>query len=515
MREDEPPEAASGASHDASAAGRPAAEPGAPALHNGLKRRHMSLIALGGVIGAGLFVGSGVIISETGPAVIISFLLAGGLAILLMRMLGEMAVARPAVGSFYAYARLALGPWGGFTIGWLYWYFWVNVVALEAVSGATIIHGWLPGVDLWILSLGLMLLLTAVNMFSVKSFGEFEYWFASLKVAAITVFLVVGLVFVLGLWPGTHADAGNLTSHGGFAPHGIGPVLTSVIPAVGFFSGAEIAALASAESDEPRRAVAKATRSVVLRVLLFYVGSIVLIVAVVPWNAAGMKSGPYVTALQHMNIPAADTVMSVLILLAVLSALNAGLYSASRITFALTGNRDAPQGLTRLSRNGVPRRAILLATVLGYVSVVFAYLSPGTVFAFIVHSYGAVALFVYLLIALSQLRLRRSLEREDPEALSLKMWGYPHLSRLTIAGMGAVILAMAVMPSTRTDFGASVLTLVVVLVAYAVRRRLVPTPPVALPKPRSAPADTSDEPAREPLPQDAVPTPEARPGPPS
>lgn len=444
---------------------------GSAGLRDGLKQRHMTLIALGGVIGAGLFVGSGVVIGETGPVSILSFLLAGGLAILVMRMLGEMAVARPAVGSFYAYARLSLGSWGGFTIGWLYWYFWVNVVALEAVTGATILHAWLPGIDLWVISLCLMVLLTVVNLFSVKSFGEFEYWFASLKVAAIVVFLVVGLVFVVGLWPGAHADASNLTGHGGFAPKGLGRALTSVIPAVGFFTGAEIAALAAAESTEPRRAVARATHSVVLRVLLFYVGSIFLIVAIVPWNAESMSDGPYVAALQQIGIPAAADVMRVIILVAVLSALNAGLYSASRIVFALTRNGDAPRGLTRLSRNGVPRRAILLATVLGYVSVVFAYVSPDTVFSFIVHSYGAVALFVYLLVALSQVRLRRRLEREDPGALTLKMWGYPYLSWFTVAAMGCVILTMAFLPDTRMDFVASTLTLAVVLGAYALRRR--------------------------------------------
>ncbi|POX43100.1 GABA permease [Streptomyces sp. Ru73] len=430
----------------------------------------MRLIALGGVIGAGLFVGSGVVIEDAGPAAIISFLLAGGLVILVMRMLGEMAVARPSVGSFYAYARLALGNWGGFTIGWLYWYFWVNVVALEAVAGASQLHVWLPGIPLWVISLCLMVILTAVNMFSVKSFGEFEYWFSSIKVAAITVFLVLGLVFVLGMWPGAHhADVSNLTAHHGFAPHGIGPVLAAVIPAVGFFTGAEIAALAASESSEPRRNVAKATNSVVLRVLLFYVGSIFLVIAIVPWNNPDVADGPYVAALQQIGIPAAGTLMRVLVLVAVLSSLNAGLYSASRIVFALTGNGDAPRGLTKLSKRGVPRRAILLATTLGYVSVIIAYVSPDAVFSFIVHSYGAVALFVYLLVALSQLRLRRRLEREDPGALQLKMWWYPYLSWFTVAAMAVVIVTMAVLPSTRQDFAASAVTLVVVLGAYGVR----------------------------------------------
>ncbi|MFC6937823.1 amino acid permease [Actinomadura yumaensis] len=191
-----------------------------PRLQHSLKQRHMTLISIGGVIGAGLFVGSGVVIGQTGPAAIVSFALAGLLAILVMRALGEMAVARPAVGAFYEYSRIALGPFAGFVTGWLYWYFWVIVVAVEAVAGAKIVHGWVPGAPLWVLALGLMLLLTVTNLISVRSYGEFEYWFASIKVAAIVVFIVLGLVFVLGLWPGEPFDLSHLSSDGGFAPKG-------------------------------------------------------------------------------------------------------------------------------------------------------------------------------------------------------------------------------------------------------------------------------------------------------
>jgi len=440
-------------------------------LQHSLKQRHMTLIALGGVIGAGLFIGSGVLIHETGPAAVISFLLAGVLAILVMRMLGEMAAAKPAVGSFYEYARAALGNRAGFAIGWMYWYFWVIVVAVEAVAGAALIQHWLPQVPLWILSLALMVTLTLTNLVSVRSYGEFEYWFSSIKVAAIIVFIVLGAAFVLGMWPDTSGNLSNLTAHGGFAPHGVLPVLAAVVPAVAFFTGAEIATIAAAESAEPRKAVARATNSVILRVLIFYVGSVFLVVAIRPWDDQSVLESPYVGALVTMGVPAAAEIMQVVVLTAVLSALNSGLYTASRVIFALTRHNDAPKGFLKLNRRGVPVRAILLGTVLGYVSVVMAYVSPDKVFSFLIHSYGAVALFVYTLICLSQIRLRRRLEREAPESLVLKMWLYPYLSWFTVAAMVLVTVSMGILEDTRTDFLVSVGTLAVILLAYEVRRR--------------------------------------------
>ena len=448
-------------------------------LQQGLRQRHMTLISIGGVIGAGLFVGSGVAIGQTGPAAVISFLLAGVLAILVMRALAEMAVARPAVGAFYEYSRMSLGPFAGFATGWLYWYFWVIVVAVEAVAGAKIVHGWLPGVPLWVVALGLMLLMTGTNLASVRSYGEFEYWFASIKVATIVVFIVLGLVFVAGLWPGAHGGVSDLHRPRRVRPKGIVAILTGVVPCIGFFTGAEIVTIAAAESKEPARAVARATNSVIVRVLLFYVGSIFLVAAIQPWNSKAVQDAPYVSALDRIGIPAAGHIMQVIILTAVLSALNSGIYTASRILFALTGHGDAPRGFTRLTGRGVPARAILAATVVGYLSVVMAYLRPDDVFKFLIQTYGTVALFVYLLIVISQLRMRRRLEEGT---LSLKMWGYPYLTYVTIVAMATVIIAMAFIPDTRLSFFLSLITLAVVGVAYLARRRFGDPAPVA-PKP--------------------------------
>src|SRR5580700_7659586 len=279
----------------------------------------MTMIALGGVIGAGLFVGSGVVIKAAGPAAVLSFLITGLLVVLVMRMLAEMAAALPTVGSFYEYARLAwgdrpeLGDLAGFLTGWMYWYFWVIVVALEAVAGATLVRFWIPDEPMWFISLALLLLLTLTNLISVKSFGEFEFWFASIKVAAIIVFLLVAGVFVAGLWPGVGGSITNLTAHGGFAPNGLLPILTGAVAATGFYFGVEIVAVAAAEAAEPAKAVARATNSVITRVLFFYVGSILLVVCLVPWNSAGI-SAPYVSALHAMGIPGAPQIMNAVVL---------------------------------------------------------------------------------------------------------------------------------------------------------------------------------------------------------
>jgi len=444
----------------------------------------MTMIALGGVIGAGLFVGSGVVIKSAGPAAVLSFVITGLLVVLVMRMLGEMAVALPALGSFYEYARLSwsdrpvLGELAGFLTGWMYWYFWVIVVALEAIAGAGLVRFWLPDEPPWFISLALLLSFTLTNLVSVKSFGEFEFWFASIKVAAIMVFLLLAGTYVLGLWPGVPPSVANLSTHGGFAPNGILPIVAGAVAATGFYFGAEIVAIAATEAAEPAKAVARATNSVIARVLFFYVGSILLVVCLVPWNSPGIAT-PYVSALIAMHIPAAAQIMNAVVLTAVLSALNSGLYASSRMLFALTKHGDAPRGLAKLNRRGVPIRAILLGTVFGYGAVVMSYVSPDTVFAFLVNSYGTVAIFVYVLIAFSQLRLRARLEKEDPARLGIRMWAYPYLTHVAIVGMLGIVLAMAFIPEQRTPLLFGLISLGVLLVSFGLRVRFGRRPQIA------------------------------------
>ena len=440
---------------------------GEPAeLHKGLKQRHLTMIAIGGVIGAGLFVGSGVVINETGPSAFLAYALTGVLIVLVMRMLGEMATANPSTGSFADYARRAMGGWAGFSVGWLYWYFWVIVVGFEAVAGAKIITYWFNA-PLWLLSLGLMVLMTATNLFSVTSFGEFEFWFAGIKVAAICVFLALGALFVLGLWPGKSLDFSNLTAHGGFFPHGVSAVFAAIVVVIFSMVGAEIATVAAAESEDPERAIAKATNSVVVRVAIFFVGSLFLLAVILPWNSTQLGASPYVSAFKAMGIPFAADLMNAVVLTAVLSCLNSGLYTASRMLFVLAARREAPPQLISVSDSGVPRVAILTSTVVGFLCVIAAAVSPDTVFLFLLNSSGAIILFVYLLIALSQVILRR---RTPPERLLVKMWFYPVLSILTIAAIVGVLVQMYLNVDVRPQLILSLLAWALVLVLYAVTR---------------------------------------------
>jgi GABA permease len=457
----------------------PPAADGSSGLKRTLKTRHMQMIALGGVIGAGLFVGSGVVVRSAGPAAVLSFALTGALVVLVMRMLGEMAAAYPAVGGFYEYNRLALGELAGFLTGWMYWYFWVIVVALEAVAGARLLTYWFPGVPPWLFTLALMTLFTLLNLLSVRSWGEAEYWFASIKVAAIVVFLAIGVAFIAGVWPGGGGGLANLTGHGGFMPNGLAPVLTGAVAATGFYFGSELVTVAAAESNEPERAVAQATQSVISRVLVFYVGSILVVVTLLPWNDVGMAQ-PYVSALAALHVPGAAQIMNGVILTAVLSALNSGLFAASRMVMALARRGDAPRGLAKLSSRGVPLRGILMGTVFGYLTVVMNYVSPDGVFAFLVDSYGTVAIFVYLLIAFAELKLRKQLEREAPERLRVRMWGYPYLTILAIVAMLAIVAAMAFIPDQRSPLLFGLVSAGVMLVGFVVRRRFGAPAPSAL-----------------------------------
>ncbi|MEI7031485.1 amino acid permease [Streptomyces pratensis] len=435
-------------------------------LSPGLKQRHLTMLGLGGVIGAGLFVGSGAGIAVAGPAIVVSYLIAGALAMLVMRMLGEMSAAMPASGSFSVHAERALGRWAGFSVGWLYWFLLVVVLAVEATAAAQIAHGWAPGVEPWAWVLLFMVVFTVANLAAVKNFGEFEFWFAALKVGAIVVFLALGLLAVFGLLPDTDpVGMTNLTGQGGFLPNGWSGVVSGVLTVVFAFGGLEVVTIAAAETDDPARAVGRAVRSAVVRILFFYVGSMLVIVTVLPWTAQQAGLSPYVKVLDEVGVPSAGQIMNIVVFVALLSALNANLYGSSRMIFSLAERGEAPRGLLKASGSGAPRRAVLASVAFGFVSVLLNLLWPDTVFLAMLNSVGAVLLFVWALIAASQLRLRGRLEREAPGALTLRMWCFPYLTWLTLAGLLGVLLLMltddAARPQVLWSAGATALVLLV------------------------------------------------------
>ena len=440
-------------------------------LSRSLKGRHLTMISIGGIIGAGLFVSSSTSIIAAGPASFISYAITGLLILLVMRMLGEMTTALPNVRSFTEFARAGLGEGAGFVVGWLYWYFWVLVVPVEAIAGAKILQNWIPLSPLQI-GVGLMSVMTCVNLMSARSYAEFEFWFASIKVAAILVFIAIAASYAFG-WTAPHgATFGNLVDHGGFTPHGWIAVLAAV-PTVFFaMTGAEITTIAAAESAQPGRAVARMSTTVIWRILTFYVISLFLIVAVTPWDTVRSGESPFTLALNTMHVPWAGAIMSVIILTAVLSCLNSAFYVSSRVLFILAERGDAPQSLVKLNARRVPVGSVLIGAAAGFLGIIAATEAPQVVFDFLVSSSGAVIVFVHMTICVAQITLRRRRERADLPKPPVNMWLFPYLSYAAIAGMAAVLIAMAVTPRLQKDFYFSCITLVVAVIAYSIVHRL-------------------------------------------
>ena len=439
-------------------------------LSRSLRPRHVAMITIGGIIGAGLFVGSSVAIKATGPAVIISYILTGFLLLLVMRMLGEMAVEMPQVRSFTEFTRVTLGNWAGFSVGWLYWYFWVIVIPVEAIAGAGIIRDWIPLPE-WVIGTALMACMTAVNLMSARAYGEFEFWFSSIKVAAIISFIVVVGAHAFGFRSPTGPTFSNLTAYGGFAPLGWFAVLASVTTVIWSMMGAEVVTIAAAESPEPARAVARMTSTIISRILLFYVLSVFVITCVVPWTKVVPAQSPFTLALDEVHFPYASTFMAAVVLTAVLSCLNSCFYIASRVLFVLATRGDAPRWLVRTNQRHVPARAVLLASLFGFAGVIAAILSREGVYVFLTNSSGAIIAVIYLMIGVSQVVSRRARERAGLPPSALPMWLFPWLSYFGIAGMASVLVAMAFTPSHRAELWTSAISIAVALLAYAVFRR--------------------------------------------
>ncbi|WP_193040670.1 MULTISPECIES: GABA permease [unclassified Pseudomonas] len=442
-------------------------------LEQGLKPRHVTMLSIAGVIGAGLFVGSGHAIAAAGPAVLLAYAAAGALVVLVMRMLAEMAVASPDTGSFSTYADRAIGHWAGFTIGWLYWWFWVLVIPLEANAAATILHAWFPGVAIWAFTLIITLLLTATNLFSVKHYGEFEFWFALIKVVAIVGFVILGLLAIFGFLPTSQVSGvSHLFDTQGFMPNGMGAVLAAILTTMFSFMGTEIVTIAAAESKDPGQQITKATNSVIWRIGLFYLLSIFIVVSLVPWNDPTLAAvGSYQTVLESMGIPNAKLIVDLVVLVAVTSCLNSALYTASRMLFSLGRRGDAPAVSKRTNKSGTPYWAVMLSTGAAFLAVFANYVAPAAVFEFLLASSGAIALLVYLVIAVSQLRMRQK-RTAAGETLAFKMWLFPGLTYAVMVFIVGTLGIMLFQEAHRVEIIATgVLSLLVVAAGLLVSSR--------------------------------------------
>ncbi|OXM20369.1 amino acid transporter [Rhodococcus erythropolis] len=399
------------------------------------------MMGLGSAIGAGLFLGTGVGIAKAGPAVLISYILAGAVVVFVMRMLGEMGAAIPASGSFSHYARLGIGEWAGFVMGWLYWFMLIMVLGAEITGASAIVNDWVPSIPQWVVALVFVVFFAVVNLAKVSNFGEFEFWFAAIKVTVIIAFLVIGVLLVFGILPDTDpVGTSNLFGQGGFMPNGLSGIAAGLLVVAFAFGGIEIVTIAAAESENPERSIAVAVRSVVWRISVFYIGAISIMVLVLPWNDPELESGPFVAVLNKANIPGVAGFMELVVVVALLSAFNANIYGTSRMAFSLSRRGDGPAFMAKLSSTGVPTNAVLLSVFFGFVSVLLNWLLPDDLLGILLNAVGAALLVIWIFIVVSHLRLRKQLEASGK--LTVRMWLFPYLSYATLAMLGVFVVLM-------------------------------------------------------------------------
>lgn len=426
------------------------------------------MISIGGIIGGGVFVGSSGAIATIGPAVVLSYISAGLVVFGVITILARMAMDQPGLGSFTEYVRTALGNGAGFIAGWLYWWFWVVVVAYEALVGAQIVQtAWFPNLEVWQLGLGLMTVLTLVNLASARSYGEFEFWFASIKVAAIVVFIVVAAGWLLGVANPASPGISNLSAHGGFAPFGWTAILAGVTTVIFSMVGAEIVTVAAAESAESNTTMSRLAATVVLRILLFYVIAIALILCIVPWTQFKQGDSTFALALGSMGIPGAAMIMNLIVLTAVLSCLNSGVYVTARVLFTMADKGDAPRWLVAVNKRQVPARAILLGSAFGFFVMLLKTDRTAELFDFLMNSSGALMMFTYLFVVAAHLRFPYS----KPE---LRNAGGANVIAIGAGlAMLGVLVAMAFMDNKKAELWASLACLGIIVAALIGKRLLV------------------------------------------
>ncbi|GAA3468144.1 amino acid permease [Nonomuraea roseola] len=405
-----------------------------------LGNRQVQMIAIGGAIGVGLFLGAGGRLAAAGPALVLSYAVAGLAAFFVMRALGELVLYRPTSGSFVEYAGEFVGPWAAFASGWMYWINWAFTGIAELTAIATYVAYWAPGFPQWLTALIALAFVLAVNLVSVKLFGELEFWFALLKVLAICAFLVIGLALVLFSMDvgGTRAGVGNLTAHGGFFPNGLPVVLMSLQAVVFAYASIELVGIAAGETKHPRRVMPKAVNGVVWRIALFYIGSILLLTMVLPWTFYSAGTSPFVTVFDKLGVPWAADAMNLVVITAATSSCNSGLYSTGRILRAMALKGEAPRFTGPLSSRHVPVGGIMLTASVFLAGVALFYFVPQRAFdiATAVASLGVITTWGTLVYC--QLRLRRTGHRSE-----FAMPGTPYSNWFTLGFLALVVVLMA------------------------------------------------------------------------
>ena len=443
-------------------------------LHRRLGQRQLTMMAIGGAIGVGLFLGSSVTVRLAGPAVIVSYLLGAGIALIMSYVLAEMAVVHPVAGAFGVYAEKYLNPWAGFSVRATYAIAQIIAIGAEVTAVGIYLAYWWPQVPQWIWVVLVSSALVALNAMQVNYLGEFEYWFAMIKVAAIVAFIAVGLALILGVGTRPALGLANLTQHGGFFPAGWKGVWLSLTITVTSYMGVEIIAVTAGEAERPEVTIPRAMRNIVYRLIFFYVLAIAIMVTMVPWNQSGgntLSGSPFVTAFAAARIPFAASIMNFVVLTAALSSVNTNLYLSTRMLYSLGRGGYAPASIGRVSGNGVPHLALLASTAGIIAAILLAIFAPKNAFLMLYGTAVAGMLFVWLVILTTHLRFRRAIDRARLLKLPMRLRAHPVLTITAIVSLLAIAIATFLVDDLKWSVPAFFVFLFLISLLYWVRRR--------------------------------------------
>jgi amino acid transporter, AAT family len=445
-------------------------------LSRQLTSGQLSMIAIGGAIGTGLFLGSSLAVRTAGPGVIVSYLIGAVITIIFMGALSEMAVAHPTAGSFGVYAEMYLNPWAGFTVRYTYWAAQVIAIGGEATAIAIYCQWWFPNTPKWIWVLGFALGLLYVNARSVGSFGSFEYWFAMIKVVAIVLFIVLGAALVLGLGPGAAIGFSNLTANGGFLATGWRGVWMAMMFVIFSYMGTEVVAVTAGEARDPETAVPRAMRNLVGRLIVFYLGAILVLIAIVPWNriqpGAGVTASPFLKVFELIGLPAAAHIVNFVVITAAASSMNCNLYLVSRMMFSLARGGYAPAAFGKVSERGTPVPALMVSAAGLGVAILVSVLFPDSAFVYLfgVSLFGG--LYAWIVIFVTHLAFRPKWEAAGHGRLPVRLIGYPYTTLLGTAAIVAILASTWWVEGMRVTLIAGLPWLAFLTAAYYWNRRM-------------------------------------------
>lgn len=437
-------------------------------LNRGLKDRHIQLIGLGGAIGVGLFLGSATAIEAAGPAVLLAYTLAGVVIYFIMRAMGEVLVEYPVSGAFSSHAAKFQGPLMGYLTGWSYWFMWIGTGMAEITAIGIYMNYWYPELPIWVTALCAVIIMTIANFITVSLYGEFEFWFALIKIVTI-ILMIIGCVGIIVLGIGNNwipTGISNLWSHGGFMPNGIVGVLSALVMVMYSYLGIEIVGVTAGEAHNPRHTLASAIDKVFWRILIFYVLSIGVVICVYPWNEIGSMGSPFVLVFSKLGIGFAADLINFVVITSALSSCNSGLFSTGRMLYNLALQKKAPAFLANVGESRVPKAGILISAFVLLFGVVLNYVMPEQVFIYVtsVASFGA--MWTWIVILITQLRYRQTLSAEQIKHLRYKMPFSPYSNYLALLFIAGVVVASAINPSTQIALFIFPVWLIVLIVVY-------------------------------------------------